>query len=153
MSNNYEISPQQKIFNWQKFGHIYIWKVLNGSKSYKGSWNLYLDLMGKESFISLVKLMREVDGDTRKSISLTRPDKINVFSVDMGRVQTWDKLVMTKSTTDEICFREEEGKLFLFLGDDGLSRLINEIEKAFPQNESVVGHICGDNKQRLIIWW
>ena len=147
------LNLQQSVFNWKPSGHIYMWQVLVGPRSYKGSWNFNSDTAGRASLLSLLRLMCEADENTKKTIRLDSPDGNIVFPVLLDGVRTWDRLVIVKSIANEICLREQEGKLLLSIGGDELRRLISELENVSSQNERFIRNICGDKNQELAIWW
>jgi hypothetical protein len=94
--------------------------------------------------------MCEADENTKKTIRLDSPDSDIVFPVLLAGIRTWDRVVIVKSIANEICVREQEGKLFLSIGGDGLRRLIAELENVSSQNERFIRNICGDKKQSAV---
>lgn len=146
---------EKKVYDWKPNGHIYLFRVLDGPLSYKGTWHLAFDVRCKESFLSLVKLLQKVDANIKKTISLANPIQASLLPIDVQRwtIQTWDKFVLSKSDSDDFCIREIDGHLHLLIGGSGISTFISELEKVASQNERVIQNVCQEKKQKLIIWW
>lgn len=148
---------QKTLLDWKPHGNIYLWMFNDCSKAYKNKWHLYFEQGGIASFIGLIKLLVAAEEGAKKTITLTNPANIGFSPINMQKweLESWDKLVITKSSKDDFCLEKQDRIALLALGGSGLSRFASELEKVSPQNERYIGNMCDTrkNKSGLIIWW
>lgn len=144
------------IYRWKLSGQIYLFRLINGPKCYKGQYQLDFAGEGRESFRSLIKLLMGCSIGVNRSFVLKSPTcknaRLRMSNIKRYHVKSWMKMRVEVSGEDEVCINESDDIVVLSLGGERMKRFYESLSSVGINEEVVVGNICNNKDSRIVVW-